>query len=149
MSATPCTCPLAGFCSRHNLEKPGRLFELCQSDRRYFERWERMQNTPQAAQRAAARAKRVAIFHALWRELHVYRWTSADAAERWFATWERRIPRFGCKCRRHWEKIKLERAPDFSSAEAFFEWGVWAHNRVNEELGKALMAIESARKLYR
>lgn len=41
MIATPCECPVAGYCERHKRMKAGRLHELCRTDMRYFDMWDR------------------------------------------------------------------------------------------------------------
>lgn len=149
MSITGCQCPVAGYCERHRIEKPGRLHELCQSDQRYFDRWEALKDTPAAKVRQAARDSRIELFHKLWLELHTYQWTSEGEACRWYAEWKKRIPRFGCKCRRHWEEIEAALPEDFFvSADAFFAGGVWAHNQVNDRLQKPVITLEAARQIY-
>jgi len=37
---TPCECPLAGFCKRHNMVKGPHLHKLCETRADYFELWE-------------------------------------------------------------------------------------------------------------
>jgi hypothetical protein len=39
--------------------------------------------------------------------------------------------------------------PDFSSPEAFFDWGVALHNAVNAKLGKPEITIDEACKIWR
>lgn len=36
---TPCQCPIAGYCDRHNRLMAPRMHELCQTDQRYFDLW--------------------------------------------------------------------------------------------------------------
>jgi len=38
---TGCTCPLAGHCSRHNVEKTPHWHKLCQNHVGYFNAWEK------------------------------------------------------------------------------------------------------------
>jgi len=38
---TPCECPLAGHCSRHNVDKTPHWHKLCQSHPGYFNAWEK------------------------------------------------------------------------------------------------------------
>lgn len=38
--ATPCECPLAGFCERHGVQKSAHLHKLCQNHIGYFAMWE-------------------------------------------------------------------------------------------------------------
>jgi hypothetical protein len=37
---TDCSCPLAGFCNRHGIEKSPHQHKLCQNSPAYFNRWE-------------------------------------------------------------------------------------------------------------
>ncbi len=37
---TQCECPLAGFCQRHQVEKPDGWHKLCQTRESYFAAWE-------------------------------------------------------------------------------------------------------------
>ena len=39
-ATTPCVCSAPGYCHRHAIEKPQRLWELCRTDARYFDQWE-------------------------------------------------------------------------------------------------------------
>lgn len=38
---TPCECPLAGFCKKHDVEKNSHLHKLCQTNVKYFNLWEK------------------------------------------------------------------------------------------------------------
>ena len=37
---TPCECPLAGLCNRHNMNKTTHYHKLCQNHQGYFDQWE-------------------------------------------------------------------------------------------------------------
>ncbi len=37
---TPCECPLAGLCNRHNMNKTPHYHKLCQNHKGYFDQWE-------------------------------------------------------------------------------------------------------------
>ena len=37
---TPCECPMAGFCERHQVNKSKHLHKLCQTKPSYFQMWE-------------------------------------------------------------------------------------------------------------
>jgi hypothetical protein len=82
----------------------------------------------------------------LWRELHAYALaypeqpTEEDrqVAERWFRSWESRIPGgLNCICSRHWRQLGLG-LPELSSRDAFYEWTVMAQNKVNVSLGRPI-----------
>ena len=38
---TPCECPLAGYCNRHEVNKNAHLHKLCQTNIKYFNLWEK------------------------------------------------------------------------------------------------------------
>lgn len=92
-----------------------------------------------------------------WLPLHRY---AVDHAGDWDATaamvayreWCAAIPGFGCRaCRANWDQYTATNPPDFSSAEAFFAWGVAAHNHVSVHHvrpAKPAMTLEEARWLY-
>lgn len=88
----------------------------------------------------------IKIFHDLWKSLHTYKYTTEKEANEWFYRWCSRIPCGSCK--QDWAKIIGEFPPDFSSSEAFFIWGVDAHNLVNKKLDKPQITLEDARKTW-
>ncbi len=75
----------------------------------------------------------------LWSELH----TSLTIDT--LAEWERRIPSFGCTCRKFYDEWKASNPP---SAALFFKWTVDLHNAVNAKLGKIVVTYEEARRLW-
>lgn len=85
----------------------------------------------------------------VWANLHTHQYTTPQAAIEFFANWQLTIPDFGCPCREHWAGIVREYPPDFSHAKAFFLWGVDAHNKVNDKLGKPIFSHEEAFNLYK
>jgi hypothetical protein len=96
---------------------------------------------PDAAERnkeAIAEAGRKA-----WSLLHRYQGCDPVFLEAWQA-W---IPR-GCSCKEDFGKVIADYPPDFSSPEAFWNWGWFLHNWVNEKLGKPIVSLEDARKLW-
>lgn len=46
--ATPCECPMAGFCERHGVNKSAHLHKLCQNHIGYFVMWEDCQGPNQS-----------------------------------------------------------------------------------------------------
>ena len=38
---TPCECPLAGYCNRHEVDKNAHLHKLCQTNIKYYNLWEK------------------------------------------------------------------------------------------------------------
>lgn len=94
-----------------------------------------------------------------WRVLHMFpmRWLcrapgerpewSPQEAERLLEQFEALIPEGYCKCKESYATYKYEDPPDFSSPEAFWEWGFRIHNRVNAKLayqGKEQLSIDAA-----
>jgi hypothetical protein len=65
------------------------------------------------------------------------------------ADWELSIPQYGCQCKAFYRAWKTENAPDFSSTEAFFAWGVRLHNAVNAKLGKHEITLDEAYSIWR
>jgi hypothetical protein len=63
--------------------------------------------------------------------------------------WEKTIPAYGCACRQFYQAWKAANAPDYSSPEAFFAWGVRLHNAVNAKLGKPEITIDEAYSIWR
>ena len=67
-------------------------------------------------------------YHALWESLH----TEVRTAEQ-FANWVKRVPSWGCSCRRELDGYIAENpVPDTGLAE----YGWTLHNFVNRKLGK-------------
>lgn len=82
----------------------------------------------------------------LWEELHTYKWISSEETKKWYILWINKLPCGTCK--QHWELLIKDFPPDFSSKQAFFEWGVAAHNKVNKRLGKQEITLEEATLLW-
>jgi hypothetical protein len=86
-----------------------------------------------------------------WWFLHSYR--GCDLA--WFAEWETTIPTGRCNCKEDYRKILEKLPPDFSTPEAFFQWGVELHNLVNAKLiaegdtTKRIVSLDEAYSLWR
>lgn len=85
-------------------------------------------------------------YHKLWEKLHSYQYDNPKNTEFWFKDWSSQIPCGTCKA--HWQDLILKFPPDYSSAENFFKWTVEAHNKVNERLGKSIVSIEEAKKIW-
>lgn len=75
----------------------------------------------------------------LWSELH----TSVTVDT--LAEWERRIPSFGCTCRKFYDEWKASNPP---RKDDFFAWTVELHNAVNAKLGKPKITIDEARQIW-
>lgn len=144
---TGCECPLAGYCERHKMNKPGRLHLLCQTNQLYFDRWE---NQPKREI-----PKRVGSRENHWLPLHRYAVEHAEnwcptKAEKWYRReWKPRIPNYGCSCVSHWKDLEAKNPPDFTSPQAFFEWGWARHNDVSEQHSKKpTITLDDAYAIY-
>jgi hypothetical protein len=84
----------------------------------------------------------------IWRNLHSYKYTTEQEAKIFYELWILTIPSYGCSCKSHWAAITKNFPPDFSSSEAFFKWGVDAHNKVNDRLGKPQFGYQEAKVMY-
>lgn len=85
-----------------------------------------------------------------WYNLHLYPYTftwNEKNAQRWLYEWLMDLQQFTC-CHQDFVNIISKTKPDFSSADGFFAWGVDRHNDVNQKLGKPIMSLEEAKKVY-
>lgn len=135
---TQCECPIAGYCDRHNRIKNEHLHALCQTRQDYFDAWER---TPKRQRQFALGP---AYNH--WMPLHYYavkHWGDWDAtaAKKWYRVWKRGLKRTGCGCAENWKTETAKYPPNFTSAEAFFQWAWLVHDAVSERLGKPRVTL--------
>ena len=79
-----------------------------------------------------------------WSKLHGY--TGCDP--QWLDIWQYLIPA-RCDCKDGYQQILGEMPPDFSTPEAFFQWGVALHNAVNRKLGKPELTYDEALSIWR
>jgi len=84
-----------------------------------------------------------------WDKLHRYVYTTPEKAEADYLLWQSSIPNINCNCMKSWLELTTKYPPDFSSAEAFFLWGVDRHNDVNVKLGKPILSIKEAYQIHR
>jgi len=52
---TKCECPIAGYCSRHGVDKTSLLHRKCQTDPAFWEAWEKGKGPLQEKKHSAAR----------------------------------------------------------------------------------------------
>lgn len=151
---TQCECPIAGFCQRHQVEKPDGWWKLCQTRERYFAAWESGRGPGQSGRRPKptkrrskkpplsdkekeqrrkkaeeAKIKNADKGRAAWAELHAV----INPTPAWYAEWLKTIPSFGCGCRMEWDMLTQQHPPDFDN---FAQWAIDRHNDVNKKLGK-------------
>lgn len=84
----------------------------------------------------------------LWGRLHSYGLEdhAPDRRRAWFGQWCRLVDQMaGCKCGHHWRDYLRTHPPDFRH---FFAWGVHAHNAVNLRLGKPVISLDAARRIW-
>ena len=85
----------------------------------------------------------------LWKELHKRALTFEGGNDyAYLQQFAKRIPRFqkGCACKEHWLAIVKTNPPKFG--KDYFEWTTTVHNLINQRLGKPVLTVEEARKLY-
>jgi hypothetical protein len=86
-----------------------------------------------------------------WAELHLYalrvdsQVLPARDLRYWLDFWIAGLPFDGCPCEQHLFEYISENPPSYAD---FFAWGVNLHNAVNERIGKPVIAVEDARKLW-
>ncbi len=83
---------------------------------------------------------------ATWSDLHKYQ-PSLDLKTNllWMQDFSSRVPSVGCSCQAEWHQFIRHNPPDWTN---WFAWTVRAHNAVNLRLGKAVLSLEAARKMY-
>jgi hypothetical protein len=99
-----------------------------------------------AEKEAANKIRREAQGRKAWDAIHNF---NGDDPETFLLeVFEPLIPNYGCSCTNEYKRFKKDYPPDFSSPEAFWNWGWFLHNWVNEKLGKPIVSLEDARKLW-
>jgi hypothetical protein len=86
-----------------------------------------------------------------WAELHLYS-LRADKngipfgdMRYWLDDWIASLPFEGCPCEAHLKEWVALNSPMYGH---FFLWGVMLHNAVNERIGKPIIGVAGARKLW-
>lgn len=143
-----CDCPVAGFCPRHGIQKGERWHELCQTNEKYREAWDRQAagiDIPrkiadiEASQKRLAKAGREA-----WRKLFTLVFTPDELRE-----WERTIPAYGCKCKAFYKEWAKQDPPKFdASGRVDFAWKWKLKSAVNQKLGHANLSLEDAKAFW-
>ena len=84
-----------------------------------------------------------------WAELHLFalrnEWKGRLLHE-WFVHWASDLPFEGCPCKEHFDQWVNQNPPDYIN---FFPWTVRLHNAVNERIGKPVIEVDAARKLWK
>ncbi len=95
-----------------------------------------------------------------WDSLHRYAYEhrndwDATTAERWYLIrWMRTVPKYKpdgapCGCQTHWAELTKQFPPDFSTPQAFFEWGWARHDDVSRLHSKRpRITLEEAYAIY-
>ena len=151
MTNQDCHCELAGWCTRHGVQKATRLIELCKQRGEYWDAWEANRGPGQDIPAMRTEPQATAP-HNHWCSLHYYpvrnqdRWDPRRAI-RWYRAWVASIPNSrGCGCREKWSKLDI--AFDFSTSRKFFDCGVVGHNTVNATLGKPVITFDDAYAIW-
>lgn len=87
----------------------------------------------------------------LWKELHERAITMNNGENDLPFLYEfaKRIPKYvKCNCREFWRKYVISNPPRFGTHGEYFAWTVECHNAVNQKLGKPIVSLEEAKKLY-
>lgn len=136
-SPSSCTCPLAGYCEKHRVNKTEHWHHLCQTRQDYRQAWDDGRGPGQErdpSKRIAIeerRARQLDYMRALWVEAH----SKQDPTPEWFADWVSRVPSFGCGCK-SWLKEYLKTNP--VRYDDLYAWSVECHDAVNKKRGVAL-----------
>ena len=141
---TSCTCDNPGQCDRHNLKKPVGWWTLCRTNARFVQAWDEGTGPGQRKERnqepmvLKARDNTAEV----WRLLHSYAvdhqsdW-DPKAAKRWYCReWLKKVPNYGCSCKRNWIELTKRFPPDFTSPQSFFDWSWARHNDVSTHHSK-------------
>ena len=87
----------------------------------------------------------------LWKELHERAYNFKGKDDKIFLLeFSKKIPTFtkGCRCREFWLIYVRNHPPVFGENREYFNWTVNLHNEVNKKLGKSIISLEEAKKLY-
>jgi len=87
----------------------------------------------------------------LWKELHERAYNFKGKEDLFFLkNFGNKIPRFtsGCKCKEFWIIYVRSHPPIFGDNGEYFSWTVEVHNAVNTKLGKPIISLEDAKKIY-
>ncbi len=79
-----------------------------------------------------------------WDYIH----TSNESPEIVLQKFEAMIPSYGCGCQNKYLRIKKDFPPDMTDSDSLWRWGWFVHNLVNEKLGKPLIDLEEARRIW-
>lgn len=83
----------------------------------------------------------------LWGELHAFTESYPEnpttddesKARYWLSSWRQKVPQFGgCNCRAEWARLEANFPADYSSRQAFVNWGIIAHDAINRKLVKPI-----------
>ena len=151
MTNPDCHCELAGWCTRHGVQKATRLIELCGQRGEYWDAWEANRGPLQHVPSATVEPQQTAP-HNHWCALHYYGvkyrhdWNPTRAIK-WYRAWASNIPNTrGCGCREKWTTMDVD--IDFSTARKFFDSSVVGHNMVNWSIGKPVISFDQAYAIW-
>jgi len=142
----PCSCPVAGWCERHRLEKTEKARQRCITKPSYRQAWDegRLHGQRGVSFQATEAVKaKVRAREAKGRKAWVAAHACTDPSERWYRRWKRMIPRYGCLCRSKWAALEKKYPPPFGDLPAMLKWFIDRHNDVNVMLGKPIWGESS------
>lgn len=131
-----CQCDAKGYCPVLGIHTTEQLRLFCQRNHESAVAIAKaIKSKPKCPPQASVEfEKRLELTRGLWAELHAYKCTDVSDGRKWLADWLKRVPKYCCGQSFH--LTMRAHPPDFTSPEAFYEWGVAVHNSVNVKLGK-------------
>ena len=87
----------------------------------------------------------------LWKELHTraLEMNNGENDTPFLTQFATKIPKYTkCNCKAFWKKYIRSNPPKFGSNGEYFAWTVNCHNAVNQKLGKPIVSLGDAKKLY-
>jgi hypothetical protein len=143
-----CECPVAGYCSRHKVDKTNHLWHLCRTKPEYFQAWE--ENRGPGQRNEGDRKKRYRVVQSreelavkgrqLWDDLFGKVHSFDDLCE-----WSRGIPSYGCDCKSFYESFLQSNHPGKTVS---FEWKWRLKSAVNKKLGKDNFELTEVMNIY-
>ncbi len=166
-----CTCPLAGFCSRHGVQKTNRMVHLCRNRQDYWQAWEegrgpgQMRSTkhkvaedPETNPGSSNYDGKVIIKRntpTAWDAIHSYlaeairtnkEWIPEKEIERYRSEWVPTIPQqCGCKGKLPEIESKIKWDTAYSAFVSFVD----IHNDVSKSIKKPAMSLLEAVGRYK
>lgn len=146
---TDCSCPLSGYCTRHQVIKTPHWNHLCKTSNPFFQKWEAGTGPGQRGDRDVTKARHLRILAGSehWRLLHTLHIDFKNLRYN-YRKWVTSIPSYGCSCKESWSRLTTKYPPPFNDPYLFFFWGVDRHNDINNDLKRPIFPYLTAVRLY-